>query len=150
MCTLSDTTSYLLCILYIMQNHCVSCLGFNAALLTGGSDGTQTSMKLTPSVVYPNNCMVPRTATVTFLTQEVPPRVASSGGWDDDHGNWRERSKKCLILASGNWSVSLIDNLPEKRMNSASARLDEGVFLLGGRYSYQPAPEAGCPDQSCL
>ena len=97
-------------------------------------------MKLTSSVVYPNNCMVPSMATglrdhVTFLTEEVPPRVASCGGWDDDHSNWRERSKKCLVLASGNWSTGLIDNLPDKRMNSASARLDEGVFLLGGRYT---------------
>ena len=63
---------------------------------------------------------------VTFLTQDLPPRIATCGGYD--HGY----KKDCLVLRNGGWRGGELDDLPEKRYQSASARLDAGVFILGG------------------
>ena len=97
-------------------------------MLTGGYIGS----RLSSTVLYPEGCSVPsmdeaRSSHVTFLTRDSPPRIATCGGYDGD-----DRLKDCLVLRDGQWRGGELDDLPEKRYRSASARLKEGVFLLGG------------------
>ena len=61
---------------------------------------------------------------VTFLTRDSPPHIATCGGGFG--------LKDCLVLRNGQWIGGELDDLPEDRYSSASARLEEGVFLLGG------------------
>jgi len=101
-----------------------------AALLTGGLS-TGSGNRLNSSVLYPGGCSVPsmessRFGHVTFLTQDTHPRIATCGGWDG------EPKKDCLVLRNGGWLGGELDDLPEDRYFSASARLDAGVFILGG------------------
>lgn len=98
-----------------------------AALLTGGEDGYNSY--LSSSVLYPGGCSVPsmesgRYGHVTFLTQDFPPRITTCGG----NNNQRD----CLVLKNGGWMGGEVDDLPDQRYLSASARLDVGVFILGG------------------
>ena len=65
---------------------------------------------------------------VTFLTQDSNPHIAVCGGVADD-GYYE---KECLVLRNGGWLGGELDDLPDKRTFSASARLDVGVFILGG------------------
>ena len=100
----------------------------DAALLTGGHDA---SNRLSSTVLYPEGCSVPsideaRGEHVTFLTSDTRPRIATCGGSDGS------TLKDCLVLRDGQWRGGELDDLPEKRYRSASARLKEGVFLLGG------------------
>ncbi len=101
----------------------------DAALLTGGNDG---SNDLSSTVLYPEGCSMPsmdeaRYYHVTFLTRDSPPRIATCGGYDGD-----DELKDCLVLRDGQWRGGELDDLPEKTDNLASARLEDGVFLLGG------------------
>ena len=98
-------------------------------MLTGGYDG---SNDLSSTVLYPEGCSVPsmdevRSHHVTFLTRDSPPRIAACGGVFGAH-----TAKDCLVLQDGQWKGGELDDLPEKTFSSASARLEEGVFLLGG------------------
>ena len=68
---------------------------------------------------------------VTFLTQDSPPRIATCGGMDRNENN----KKECLVYKKGKWQEGIINNLPEKRTYSATARLDVGVFILGGYHT---------------
>ena len=75
-----------------------------------------------------------RTVHVTFLTQDLPPRIATCGG----RSGWRIGGgflfkTKCLVLQDGGWRGGKLDNLPDTRYDSATARVDAGVFILGGR-----------------
>merc|ERR1712083_599855 len=85
---------------------------------------------------YPEGCSVPsmdevREWHVTFLTRDSPPRIATCGG-SDGPGSYL---KDCLVLRDGQWRGGELGDLPEKRLRSASARLEDGVFLLGGVYT---------------
>jgi len=100
-----------------------------AALLTGGEDDL---VYFNSSVLYPGGCSVPsmesdRCGHVTFLTQDTHPRIAICGGVD----GWNFR-KDCLVLRNSGWLGGELGNLPDERYESASARLDAGVFILGG------------------
>ena len=102
----------------------------DAALLTGGSDGAWSYLSST--VLYPEGCSVPsmdkaRSSHVTFLTSASTPRIATCGGYHSS-----DDQKDCLVLRNGQWRGGELDDLPEDRYSSASARLEEGVFLLGG------------------
>ena len=99
-------------------------------MLTGGS--STGSDVLSSSVLYPGGCSVPsmesgREGHVTFITQDTNPRIAICGGWD----GWNYK-KDCLVLRNGGWIGEELDDMPDKRTFSASARLDAGVFILGG------------------
>ena len=101
-------------------------------MLTGGVD----SNDLSSSVLYPGGCSVPsmesgRTYHVTFLTQESPPRITVCGGYSTTG----RLKKDCLVLRNGGWREGELDDLPDRRYLSASARLDAGVFILGGDYT---------------
>ena len=65
---------------------------------------------------------------LTFLTQDSPPLIASCGGRNND-----AFKKNCLVLEGSSWRQGKLDNLPKARYWSANARLDAGVFILGGR-----------------
>ena len=98
-------------------------------MLTGGNNGSRISS----TVLYPKGCSVPsmdkgRYGHVTFLTRDYPPRIATCGGVVDNL-----RKKDCLVLQEGQWREGELDDLPERRRHPASARLKDGVFLLGGR-----------------
>ena len=98
-------------------------------MLTGGVD--EDWVYLSSSVLYPGGCSVPsmessRDAHVTFLTQESPPRITICGGYSGGS------TKDCLVLRNGGWIGEELDDMPDKRYQSASARLDAGVFILGG------------------
>ena len=106
----------------------------DAALLTGGFDGS----RLSSTVLYPEGCSVPsmdeaRSYHVTFLTRDSPPRIATCGGY----GGYNDALKDCLVLRDGQWRGGELDDLPEKGTYSASATLEDGVFLLGkfGRWN---------------
>ena len=98
-------------------------------MLTGG----WIRSYLSSTVLYPEGCSVPsmdeaRADHVTFLTRDSPPRIATCGGY-----NWGSGYlKDCLVLRDGQWRGGELDDLPEERQEPASARLTEGVFLLGG------------------
>ena len=94
-------------------------------MLTGGVGHSNV---FSSSVLYPGGCSVPsmenwRYGHVTFLTQDMNPRIAICGGWG---------KKDCLVLRNGGWLGGEMDDLPDERYRSASARLDAGVFILGG------------------
>ena len=96
-------------------------------MLTGGLDGSSANF-LNAALLYPEGCSVPSMKTdryshVSFLTQDVPPHIAVCGGGTRD----------CLVLQSGQWREGILDNLPEIRTQAAAARLDAGVYILGGR-----------------
>merc|ERR1712130_260170 len=57
--------------------------------------------------------------------------LAVCGGW------WEGKSisSDCLVLKNGVWMGGEVDDLPDQRHYSASARLDVGVFILGGWYT---------------
>ena len=80
----------------------------DAALLTGGNDGS----RLSSTVLYPEGCSVPsmdevRSTHVTFLTRDSPSRIATCGGDDDD---WNEL-KDCLVLRDGQGVARIMDLL---------------------------------------
>ena len=98
-------------------------------MLTGGEDD---SSRLNSSALYPGGCSVPsmesdRYGHVTFLTQDTHPRIAICGGVSD-----YSYKKDCLVLRNNGWRGGELDDLPDERIWSASARLDAGVFILGG------------------
>ena len=103
----------------------------DAALLTGGSGRLH---RVSSTVLYPEDCSVPnmdevRAHHVTFLTRDSPPRIATCGG----RGVFGSSFKKdCLVLRDGQWKGGELGDLPDEREYSASARIEEGVFLLGG------------------
>ena len=101
-------------------------------MLNGGQDDSWNT--LSSSVLYPGGCSVPsmksrtRSSHVTFLTQESPPRITICGGSSSNLAD----KKDCLVLRNGGWREGELDDLPDNRFYSASARLDAGVFILGG------------------
>ena len=98
-------------------------------MLAGGNDG---SNPLSSTVLYPEgDCSVPsmdvaRYDHVTFLTRDSTPRIATCGGYG---GGFK---KDCLVLQGGQWRRGQLDDLPDSRDSAASARVEEGIFLLGG------------------
>ena len=110
-------------------------------MLTGGLSDSDTV--LSSSVLYPGGCSVPsmksgREGHVTFITQDTNPRIATCGG-EDSNGDNR---KDCLVFRNGSWRGGELDNLPDERYWSASARLDAGVFILGGSDETRPNSSA--------
>ena len=63
---------------------------------------------------------------VTFLTHDLPPRIATCGGYSGVY------KRDCLVLQDGGWRGGKLDDLPDDRYWSATARVDAGVFILGG------------------
>ena len=110
-------------------------------MLTGGNGGIGSgsgsgSIYLSSTILYPGGCSVPsmeigRYMHVTFLTQDSSPRITICGGRDRGYNYKRD----CLVLQSGGWRGGELDDLPDNRHYSASARLDAGVFILGGYYT---------------
>ena len=104
----------------------------DAALLTGGSGRNN---RVSSTVLYPEGCSVPsmdevRAHHVTFLTRDSPPIIATCGG----RGVFGSSFKKdCLVLRNRQWKGGELGDLPDEREYSASARLKDGVFLLGGK-----------------
>ena len=96
-------------------------------MLTGGLDDSSAKF-LKSAILYPEGCNVPsmdgvrRDSVVSFLTQDVPPRIGVCGGY----------TTSCLVLQHGHWSEGILDNLPEERQDAATARIDAGVYILGG------------------
>ena len=97
-------------------------------LLTGGRESYNGDLSST--LLYPEGCSVPDLNGAlqhhtTFLTQDVAPRIATCGG-----------GKECWVLQGeswrGSWRAGELDDLPEARRRAADARLEIGVFLLGG------------------
>ena len=60
----------------------------------------------------------------TFLTQHSLPRIATCGG--------SLNLKECWVLQGDSWRAGELGDLPETRKRAASARLEIGVFLIGG------------------
>jgi len=103
-------------------------------MLTGGWDNSVGYLDY--STLYPGVCNLPwhgslftdgdyRAGHVTFLTFHSPPRVASCGGANAENTD-------CVVLHNGSWIGKELDDLPEPRRTAAVARLNEGVFILGG------------------
>merc|ERR1712130_801406 len=61
-------------------------------------------------------------------TQEFPPRITTCAGRDSKNNIQID----CLVLKNSVWMGGEVDDLPDERYLSASARLDAGVFILGG------------------
>ena len=101
-------------------------------MLTGGSGRLN---RVSSTVLYPEGCSVPsmdevRAHHFTFLTRDSPPIIATCGG----RGVFGSSFKKdCLVLRDGQWKGGELGDLPDEREYSASARLNDGVFLLGGK-----------------
>ena len=109
-------------------------------MLTGGEDD---EVFLSSSVLYPGGCSVPsmesdRYGHVTFLTQDTNPRIAICGGLIGSYN----RKRDCLVLRNGGWLEGELGNMPDARSSSASARLDAGVFILGGSGETRPNSSA--------
>ena len=103
----------------------------DSVLLSGGRQSY--TGYLSSAVLYPEGCSVPDLDGVlqhhtTFLTQEPTPRIAACGGSSNSY----DVLKECWVLQGGAWRSGLIEDLPTGRKRSASARLEDGVFLMGG------------------
>ena len=70
-----------------------------------------------------------RSGHVTFLTHDLPPRIATCGGYSGVY------KRDCLVLQDGGWRGGKLDDLPDDRYLSATARVDAGVFILGGSWT---------------
>ena len=104
-------------------------------MLTGGRDDRSEPF-LNTAIFYPEGCSVPSMelnnyAHVSFLTQDKPPRVAVCGGLSDSAG--------CLVLQQGHWREGILD-WPGLRFQAATARLDAGVYILGGSTEHKGQP----------
>ena len=114
------------------------CLGFlpdtgDTVLLTGGRQSY--TGYLSSTLLYPEGCSVPDLNGVlqhhtTFLTQDSPARIATCGGSSNG-----KRVKECWVLQGDSWRAGELDDLPEARIWAADARLEIGVFLIGGATS---------------
>ena len=112
------------------------CLGFlpdtgDTVLLTGGRQSYTGYISST--LLYPEGCSVPDLNGVlqhhtTFLTQDSPARIATCGGSSNSY----DVLKECWVLQGDSWRAGELDDLPEARKRAADARLEIGVFLLGG------------------
>ena len=100
-------------------------------MLTGGRSGYQSWTRLRSNILYPelDNCSVPDLEVphqtgfdghFTFLTQESSPRIVTCAG------------EKCYVLQNGSWERGVIDDPPLPRAQVATARIEIGVFILGG------------------
>ena len=104
-----------------------------AALMIGGFDKPEVT-PLSSAVLYPESCSVPSleaglAGQVTFVIQDSTPTVATCGG---DLGGGKY-TKDCVVLQGGVWVRGVLEDLPDIRDRSASVRIEDGVYILGGR-----------------